>query len=146
MNRKEKLIELITTSISALNEIETMIDSQSSELQLVDLELSDLYHLIENNELDKEQSYNVVNRIHELRIKRRELQDEHELELTYNAHKSKLSGENTRQFLLAEIKKTESRLGSQYKNRILNEEQLKSLLEEPKKRGRPRKESIDLVL
>ena len=145
MNRKEKLLNLITVSISNLDEIDVMIESQSTELQQVDLELSDLYHLIENNELDKNQSYNVVQRIHDLRIKRRLLNDEHELELTYNTHKSKLAGDNTRQFLLAEIKKTNSRLNSEYKNRILDEEAIKLLLgaEETKKRGRPRKEEIN---
>lgn len=145
MNRKEKLLNLITVSISNLDEIDEMIESQSTELQQVDLELSDLYHLIENNELDKNQSYNVVQRIHDLRIKRRLLNDEHELELTYNTHKSKLAGDNTRQFLLAEIKKTNGRLNSEYKNRILNEEAIKSLLgvEETKKRGRPRKEETN---
>ena len=120
-----------------------MIETQSSELQSVDLELSDLYHLYENRgDLNKDQAYNIYKRIHELRVIRRILQEEHELELTYNANKSKLSGENTRQFLLAEIKKTQNRLGSEYKNRILTEEMINNLLEEKevKRRGRPKKE------
>lgn len=142
MNRKEKLLGLISTSISNLDEIDGMIESQSSELQAIDLELSDLYHIIENNELNEQQSYNVVKRIHELRVNRRILNEEHELELTYNTHKSKLSGDNTRQFLLAEICKTNNRLGSEYKNRILDENVVNELLErkEMKKRGRPKKE------
>jgi hypothetical protein len=140
MNRKERILELITSGISSLDEIDKMIETQSAELQTVDLELSDLYHIIENNELDKDQSFNLVKRIHELRVKRRELQEEHEIELTYNTHKSKLSGDNTRQFLLAEIKKTLNRLGSEYKNRILDDKKIEELLEGAKKRGRPRKE------
>ena len=140
MNRKERILELITSGISSLDEIDKMIETQSTELQTVDLELSDLYHIIENNELDKDQSFNLVKRIHELRVKRRELQEEHEIELTYNTHKSKLSGDNTRQFLLAEIKKTLNRLGSEYKNRILDDKKIEELLEGTKKRGRPRKE------
>ena len=142
MNRKERLLDLITASISSLDEIDNMIESQSAELQVVDLELSDLYHLIENNELDKNESYNVVKRIHDLRVVRRILNEEHEIELTYNAHKSKLAGDNTRQFLLSEIRKTNNKLNSEYKNRVLDEEKIKELLgtEEVKKRGRPRKE------
>lgn len=122
-----------------------MIESQSSELQVVDFELSDLYHLIENNTLDATQSYNVVSRIHDLRIKRRELNDEHELELTYNTHKSKLSGDNTRQFLLTEINKTSKRLGTEYKNRVLDDESIFQLMNATKlrKRGRPRKEVLN---
>ena len=143
MDRKDRLLELITTGLSALDEIDNMIETQSSELQSVDLELSDLYHLYENRgDLNKDQAYNIYKRIHELRVIRRILQEEHELELTYNANKSKLSGENTRQFLLAEIKKTQNRLGSEYKNRILTEEMINNLLEEKevKRRGRPKKE------
>lgn len=146
MDRKDRLLELITTGLSALDEIDNMIETQSSELQSVDLELSDLYHLYENRgDLNKDQAYNIYKRIHELRVIRRILQEEHELELTYNANKSKLSGENTRQFLLAEIKKTQNRLGSEYKNRILTEEMINNLLEEKevKRRGRPKKEEND---
>lgn len=146
MDRKDRLLELITTGLSALDEIDNMIETQSSELQSVDLELSDLYHLYENRgDLNKDQAYNIYKRIHELRVIRRILQEEHELELTYNANKSKLSGENTRQFLLAEIKKTQNRLGSEYKNRILTEEMINNLLEEKevKRRGRPKKEESD---
>lgn len=140
MNRKEKLLNLINNSVENLDEIDNMISTQSSELQLIDLELSDLYHIVENNELDKNQSYKVIQRMHELRVKRRELNDEHELELTYNTHKSKLTGENTRQFLLTEINKTNNRLGSEYKNRVLDEEKIKGLLEtKEEKRGRPKK-------
>ena len=138
MNRKEKILELISSSVSSLDEIDNM--TQSVELQKVDLELSDLYHIIENSVLDKDQSYNIVQRIHELRVIRRELQDEHEIELTYNTHKSKLSGDNTRQFLLSEIKKTENRLGADYKNRVLDENKIEALLKGSKKRGRPKKE------
>ena len=145
MNRKEKLLNLITTSISNLDEIDDMITSQSTELQLVDLELSDLYHLIENNELDETQSYNIVKRIHDLRVERRILNDEHELELVYNANKSKLSGDNTRQFIIAEVRKMNNRLESEYKNRVLDDEKIKILLgvEETKKRGRPKKEKLN---
>ena len=145
MNRKERLLDLIATSISNLDEIDGMIESQSAELQLVDLELSDLYHLIENNNLDENQSYNIVKRIHDLRVERRLLNEEHELELTYNTHKSKLAGDNTRQFLLVEIKKTNNRLGTDYKNRVLDEEKIKTLLgsEPVKKRGRPKKEETN---
>ena len=140
MNRKSKLLDLINESISNLDEIDNMIDSQSLELQTVDYELSDLYHLIENNILDKEQSYEIVKRIRELRIARRELNDEHEIELTYNTHKSKLSGDNTRQFLLNEIQKTTKRLGSDYKNRVLSDEDIEKIMNPAKpKKGRPKK-------
>lgn len=139
MNRKEELINLITDCVSKLDQIDDMIETQSVELQTVDFELSDLYHLIESNDLTKEQSYKIVKKIHELRLKRRDLNNEHEIENTYNNHKSKLSGDNTRQFLLSEIRKTNNRLDTEYKNRVLTDENVNELLNEVKKKGRPKK-------
>ena len=138
--RNEIVIEKIKQAIKLLDEIDEMIDSQSIEIQNTDLQLSDLYHLIENNELSDSASINVVKKIHELRQIRRSLNNEHEIENTYNTHKSKLSGKDTRQFLLHEVYKTEKSLRSQYKNRILTDEDIQNILEPKKKRGRPPKE------
>lgn len=120
-----------------------MIDTQSIEIQNTDLQLSDLYHLIENNELSDSASINVVKKIHYLRQLRRSLNNEHEIENTYNTHKSKLSGKDTRQFLLHEVYKTVKSLGSKYKNRILTEEDIQEIIEPKKKRGRPPKEKTN---
>lgn len=118
-----------------------MIETQCIEIQNTDLQLSDFYHLIENNELSDTASINVIKRVHDLRVLRRSLNNEHEIENTYNTHKSKLSGKETRQFLLHEIYKTVKSLGSQYKNRILTDEEIQQILtsEVKKKRGRPPK-------
>ena len=141
--RDKDIIEKVKTIIRILNDIDEMIRTQSEELQKVDYELSDLYHLIENNDLDEKASFNVVKRIHELRKQRRALNNEYELENTYQTHKSKLSGSETRQFLLAEMCKVEKKLGCEYKNRVLDEEGLNQLLEVKKsKRGRPRKNEV----
>jgi len=139
--RNEIIVEKIKQAINLLDEIDEMIDSQSIEIQNTDLQLSDFYHLIENNELSDIASINVVKRIHDLRVLRRSLNNEHEIENTYNTHKSKLSGKETRQFLLHEIYKTVKSLGSQYKNRILTDEEVNEILtsEIKKKRGRPPK-------
>ena len=139
--RNEIVVEKIKQAIKLLDEIDEMIESQSIEIQNTDLQLSDLYHLVENNELSDVASINVVKRIHDLRVLRRSLNNEHEIENTYNTHKSKLSGKETRQFLLHEIYKTVKSLGSQYKNRILTDEDINNLLssEVKKKRGRPPK-------
>ena len=141
--RDELIVEKIKDAVKVLDEIDTMIKTQSQELQTVDYELSDLYHLIENNDLNKDASFNIVNRIRELRKLRRSLNNEHEIENTYQLHKSKMTGNETRQFLVNEIHRTEKQLKSEYKNRVLTEENINSLLEVKKaKRGRPRKESL----
>lgn len=69
--RDKLIIDKITNAISILDEIDNMIKTQSEELQKVDYKLSDLYHLIENNELSDEASINVVREIHLLRKERR---------------------------------------------------------------------------
>ena len=143
--RNEIIVEKIKQVIEILDEIDEMIETQSVEIQNTDLQLSDLYHLVENNELNETASVNIINKMHELRVLRRCLNKEHEIENTYNTHKSKLTGKETRQFLLHEIYKTIKNLGSQYKNRILTDEDINNLLngEVKRKRGRPPKEKTN---
>lgn len=140
--RDEIIIEKIKSAISILDEIDNMIQTQSQELQQVDYKLSDLYHLIENNELSDEASINVIKTIHELRKQRRSLNNEHELEVVYQNHKSKMIGNDTRQFLITELHKTNKKLNSEYKNRIYTEEEINQLIMPKKKRGRPKKVEV----
>lgn len=138
--RDEKIVELVKQGIEILDKIDEMIKTQSIELQKIDYELSDLYHLIENNELSDEASVNIIKRIHDLRKERRALNNEYEIENTYQTHKSKLAGNGTRQFLATEILKTVKQLGKKYTNRVLTEEDIKSLIEPVKRKpGRPKK-------
>lgn len=140
--RDKIIVEKIKDAVEIMNEIDEMIEEQPLQIQSVDLELSDFYHLIENNELNEKQSYVVTKRIHELRKLRRSLNNEHEIETTYLTHKSKMAGNETRQFLMNEVYKTEKKLKSEYNNRILTDEQIKEILEETvvkRKPGRPKK-------
>ena len=138
--RDKLIIDKITNAISILDEIDNMIKTQSEELQKVDYKLSDLYHLIENNELSDEASINVVREIHLLRKERRSLNNEHVLEVVYQNQKQKMIGNDSRQFLVTELNKTNKRLNSEYKNRVYTTEQIEQLISPKKKRGRPRKE------
>lgn len=138
--RDVEIVELVKQGIEILDKIDEMIKTQSIELQKIDYELSDLYHLIENNELSDEASVNVIKRIHDLRKERRALNNEYEIENTYQTHKSKLAGNGTRQFLTTEILKTVKQLGKKYTNRVLTDEDIKSLTEPVKRKpGRPKK-------
>ena len=138
--RDKLIIDKITNAISILDEIDDMIRTQSEELQKVDYKLSDLYHLIENNDLSDEASINVVREIHLLRKERRSLNNEHDLEVVYQNQKQKMIGNDSRQFLVTELNKTNKRLNSEYKNRVYTEEEIEKLISPKKKRGRPRKE------
>ena len=138
--RDKLIIDKITNAISILDEIDNMIKTQSEELQKVDYKLSDLYHLIENNDLSDEASINVVREIHLLRKERRSLNNEHDLEVVYQNQKQKMIGNDSRQFLVTELNRTNKRLNSEYKNRVYTEEEIEKLISPKKKRGRPRKE------
>lgn len=142
--RDEILVNKITNVVKLLDEIDEMIITQSSELQKVDLELSDLYHFIENNNLSKETSIKLIDRIKYLRLVRRTLQREYEIENTYKNNSSKMMGNNTRNFLLSAINQTVKNLNTEYKNRVLTDEDIKNLTEEEphKRRGRPPKNRI----
>jgi hypothetical protein len=142
--RNEIVLEKISQVIELLNEIDSMIENCPKEQQNIDYQLSDLYHLIENNELSDEASIAVVKKIHELRKIRRSLDNEFKIENTYNTHKSKLPGRENRQFLLNEIHKTIKTLGVKYKNRVLTDEDITEILTPKKKRGRPPKEKEQL--
>lgn len=140
--RDEIIIEKIQNAIKVLDEIDNMMKTQSEELQTIDYKLSDLYHLIENNELSDEASINIVKAIHNLREERRSLKNEHEIEITYQTNKIKMIGNDTRQFAMSEIFKTTKRLNQEYKNRVFTEEEINNFIELKKKKGRPRKENI----
>lgn len=139
--RCELLLEKIKTITTLLDEVEEMKKTQSTELQNVDYELSDWYHLIEHNELNEEQSCRVVKRIHELRLLRRDLKNEYELEQVISTHKNKLIGTDTRQFLITEMNKTNKIINQEYKNRVLTQETIDEVLNKTtkKRKGRPKK-------
>ena len=138
---RDKLIyEKIKQAMILLDEIDEMINTQSTELQKIDYELCDWYHYIENNEIDENSSIKIIQEIHRLRKLRRCLHNEYEIESTYKNNSSKVMGNNTRTLLLAEINKTIKRLNNDYKNRVLTEEKINYLLNAKRKRGRPKKE------
>ena len=139
--RCEQLLDKIKTITTLLDEVEEMKKTQSTELQNVDYELSDWYHLIEHNELNEEQSCRVVKRIHELRLLRRDLKNEYELEQVISTHKNKLIGTDTRQFLITEMNKTNKLINQEYKNRVLTQETIDEVLNNTtkKRKGRPKK-------
>lgn len=141
--RDKILLDKIKEAIKILDEIDEMIDTQPQELQKIDYELSDLYHYIENENISSETSMKLIDRIKYLRLIRRSLSNEYSIEKVYKDNASKMMGNNTRPFLLHTVCETANKLNCEYKNRILTDEDIEKLKEEPKKkRGRPRKEMI----
>ena len=143
--RDEILVDKITQAVKILDEIDEMISTQGQELQKIDLELSDLYHFIENNNVTDNTSVKLIERIKQLRLLRRSLQREYEIENAYKNNSSKMMGNGTRSFLLNTIKQTVKNLNSEYKNRVLTDDDIEKLQStEKKKRGRPPKKKEDV--
>lgn len=139
--RDEIIYKKICQVSSLLDEIDEMINTQPTELQKVDWEISDWLHYIENNEVSDANSIKIINKIKELRKIRRTLNNERAIEDTYKNNASKMMGNNSRQFLLQEVNKTMKQLNCEYKNRVLTEESINNILAGGKKRGRPKKEA-----
>ena len=142
MPRDEYVYKLICDAINIIDEIDNLIATQSVTNQKIDQEIQDWLHYIENNELTDSESIVVIKKLKELRIERRSLRNEYEIEKVYKDNSSKMMGNNTRGLLKAEIHKIMKQLDSEYKNRVLTDEQIKQALKPIKKKvGRPKKES-----
>lgn len=139
--RDEIFLNKVKQAINIIDEIDEMIETQGQELQKIDYELSDLYHFIENENMSNDTCIKVIERIKYLRLIRRSLNNEYTLEKVYKENSSKMMGNNTRGFLLNTLCQTNENLKTEYKNRVLTDEDIKTLVEETphKRRGRPPK-------
>ena len=89
------MLKDIINALLKLNEIDEYIDGLGEKLSSYDSSLSDLYHVLENNNLNIVQSYKFV----------KEMQD-------------------NRNMLITELNKTNNRLHKDYNNRIYTDEEL----------------------
>lgn len=122
------LIRKVNDIVKAMDEIDELIKTSSERRSNIDLELSDLLHIIENNDLDEFASHNVTKRIHDLRKKRRSISNEQALiELWKQQRKDLLYSSSRAQLGKLFLDKIGS-LEMPYKNRILSDENIDSLL------------------
>ena len=143
--RDEIIYEKIKQTTKLIDEIDSMINSQSEELKKVDLEISDWLHFIENNKTTEKQDSIIISKLKELRLIRKSLHKEYTIEKAYKDNSSKMMGNNTRQLLLAEINKVVNQWEKEYNNRILTDEEIEQILNQAKKRvGRPKKNELEV--
>lgn len=143
--RDEIIYEKIKQTTKLIDEIDSMINSQSEELKKVDLEISDWLHFIENNKTTEKQDSIIISKLKELRLIRKSLHKEYTIEKAYKDNSSKMMGNNTRQLLLAEINKVVNQWEKEYNNRILTDEEIEQILNQTKKRvGRPKKNELEV--
>lgn len=123
-NIKNKVQEVIKI-LDELEEFENNIPTNQAN---VDLTISDLYHLLENQKLKTSQCYRFVKKLKEVLDERRKLKERTELIRTFNMHQNKLNNSKNRQMLLSELGKREKQLKSEYKYRILSEEDINEIM------------------
>ena len=122
------LIRKVNDIVKAMDEIDELVKTLSERRSNIDLELSDLLHIIENNDLDEFASHNVTKRIHDLRKKRRSVSNEQALlELWKQQRKDLLYSSSRAQLGKLFLDKINA-LEMPYKNRVLSGEDIDGLL------------------
>ena len=140
MQRDEIVYNKILQATKLIDEIDDLIRTQSEANQRIDQEIGDWLHYIENNDISDRECVNIVAKLKELRIIRRSLRKEYEIERVYKDNASKMMGNNTRGLLLSAINSIVKQLDSEYKNRVLSQEKIEEVLNVPKRKvGRPKK-------
>lgn len=123
-----EIIEKVKEISELMNELQSYTNNLSTNLQAVDYRISDLLHLIESEKLDNKACYRIVKELKNVRKDRRKIKNDMELFKTLNLNLNKLLNIENRQFLLAELNKTNNHLKTKYKNRIYSEEEIKELM------------------
>lgn len=122
------LIRKINDIVKAMDDIDELIKTSAERRSNIDLELSDLLHIIENNDLDEFASHNITKRIHDLRKKRRSISNEQALiDLWKQQRKDLLYSSSRAQLGKVFLDKINS-LEMPYKNRVLSDEEIDNLL------------------
>ena len=123
------ILDKIVNICNELDAIDAYFDNLPSLQSNNDLIISDLYHYIEHNKLDAKASYRMIKRLRENLLIRREYKEEYELLRVLKQHQNKLLQKENRKMLLSELGKAQKRLKSEYKYRILSEDDIKEKLE-----------------
>lgn len=137
------IIENIIQAVSILNKTDEYLESLVVRLSKYDSLVSDYEHFIEStpiNEVNLEKLYQDMQNNF---MKRRVIKNNMAINDNYKNLTSRLNNIANREFLIQNLKNTQSKIGTKYHNRILKQEDIEKLKDfqtvEKKKRGRPKK-------
>ncbi len=137
------IIENIIQAVSILNKTDEYLESLTTRLSECDSLVSDYEHFIEStpiNEVNLEKLYQDMQNNF---MKRRVIKNNMAINDNYKNLTSRLNNIANREFLIQNLKNTQSKIGTKYHNRILKQEDIEKLKDfqtvEKKKRGRPKK-------
>lgn len=137
------IIENIIQAVSILNKTDEYLESLTTRLSECDSLVSDYEHFIEStpiNEVNLEKLYQDMQNNF---MKRRVIKNNMAINDNCKNLTSRLNNIANREFLIQNLKNTQSKIGTKYHNRILKQEDIEKLKDfqtvEKKKRGRPKK-------
>ncbi len=139
----DNILDKIRETVEKLDEIDDYFDKLPELQSNIDSLISDYRHLVRENILSDSASIVIVKKLHEAELLRKKINEHHDLSNVYEKGKGKLLVKNNRQFLLSDLYKKEKEWQYDYKFRVLSEEEVNEILNEKKKRGRPKKENDD---
>lgn len=131
------IVANITEACRLLDEVEEFVKDLDDKHSMCDLKLSDMYHLIENNEVtewSKGELRNVVEEIKSICEVRRRVKVDIGLRKIYQDNIGKLNRTENRAQLLEKLKHGAKSYNSDYSYRVYKEEELNKLVapkEEP---------------
>lgn len=137
------IIENIIQAVSILNKTDEYLESLVTRLSECDSLISDYEHFIENTSIEEVNLKALYQDMQKNFMKRRIIKNNMAINGSYKNLVAKLNNSTNREFLIQGLKNTQAKLGTEYHNRVLTQEDIEKLksieLPEKKKRGRPKK-------
>lgn len=137
------IIENIIQAVSILNKTDEYLESLVTRLSECDSLISDYEHFIENTSIEEVNLKALYQNMQKNFMKRRIIKNNMAINGSYKNLVAKLNNSTNREFLIQGLKNTHAKLGTEYHNRVLTQEDIEKLksieLPEKKKRGRPKK-------
>lgn len=135
--KKETLLNNLIDSIGSITDAEMEIFNYVSELDVIQEKIRDIEHYLEYKPITRNGAINLINLLQELRIERRQIKQMWEIWNIYGTGREKLKQKDYRDRLIAELRKKDKELQTQYKYRQFEEQYLDSLNEDkPLPKGR----------
>lgn len=122
------IIEEMEIIVEKLNKVQDYVDGLSNSLSIVDSKMCDLRHGIEHNKIRLKGYYRLFKEFKKLTLERRKIRNDMELSRTLTTNLNKLLSNGNREFLIHELKKTNSKLNQPYKNRVYSEKEMEYFL------------------
>lgn len=141
----EETINIIDNTIQAiaiLNKTEDYFDELDDNLSICDKLRSDFEHIIETHSIDSLNLPVLFKKMQDTLIKRRRIKRDKSLAVYFMNNSGKLSMKINRGFLLQGLKNLDNKTDTDYKNRILSDEELTEIMTKETKRGRGRPKKV----